>query len=136
MENSKKGFRDIQTIMKLTYGIVPIVAGLDKFTNFLADWQSYIHPGLLQILPVSGKGFMMLIGIIEITAGFLVLIKPKIGAAIVSSWLVLIGLTLLASGKFLDVAVRDIVMAVGAFALMKLTKHLEENSLGMQVSLQ
>ena len=134
MATTQKGFRDIQTIMKLTYGIVPIVAGLDKFTNLLADWPSYIHPGLLSILPVSGKAFIMVVGIIEIVAGILVFAKPKIGAAVVCAWLVLIGVSLLASGKFLDVAVRDLVMAVGAFALVKLTANLEERSFGMEVS--
>lgn len=135
MENTQKGFRDIQTIMKLTYGIVPIVAGLDKFTNLLADWPRYIHPGLLSMLPVSGKAFMMVVGVIEIVAGILVLAKPKIGAAVVSAWLVLIGLSLLASGNYLDVAVRDIVMAVGAFALMKLSANLQERSLEIGAAL-
>jgi hypothetical protein len=35
------------------------------------------------------------------------------------AWLVLIALTLLISGHY-DVAVRDLVMAVGAFSLFKL----------------
>ncbi|MBI1768238.1 MAG: hypothetical protein HYR67_07680 [Bacteroidetes bacterium] len=117
--------RDIQLFMKLTYGIVPIVAGADKFTNLLANWPEYLNPTLAGLLPFSGNTFMMIVGVIEIVAGILVLVRPKYGALVVSAWLVLIALTLLASGRFLDVAVRDVVIAVGAFMLVKLTGLVE-----------
>ncbi len=107
--------------MKLTYGIVPIVAGADKFTNLLAPWQEYLNPTIANLLPFSAVTFMMMVGVIEVVAGILVLVKPKLGSLVVCAWLVLIALTLLGSGKFLDVAVRDLVMAVGAFVLLKLT---------------
>ena len=64
---------------------------------------------------------MKVVGKIEIMAGVLVFLKPKIGAFVICAWLVLIALSLLASDRFLDVAVRDLVMAVGAFALAKLS---------------
>ena len=111
----------IQQFLKLTYGIVPIVAGVDKFTNLLTNWSEYLNPTLLNILPFNGSTFMMIVGIIEIIAGILVLIKPKQGAVVVCAWLVLIALSLLASGKALDVAVRDVVMAIGALALARLS---------------
>ena len=71
--------------------------------------------------PVKASVFMMIVGIIEIVAGILVLVKPSKGALVVSAWLILIALNLLASGSYLDVAVRDIAMAVGAFSLAKLS---------------
>ena len=108
--------------MKLTYGIVAIVAGLDKFTNILTQWEKYIHPGLASMLPFSPHVFMMIVGIIEIGAGILVLIRPAIGGLVVMAWLTLIALTLLASGNYLDVAVRDLVMAIGAFSMARLAK--------------
>ena len=119
-----KGFKEIQTTLKFTYGIVPIVAGLDKFTNLLTDWSGYLHPTLLSILPVSAHTFMMIVGIIEIVAGILVFLKTDKGALLVSVWLVLIALNLITSGKYLDVAVRDLVMAIGAFMLAKMTRLL------------
>jgi hypothetical protein len=64
---------------------------------------------------------MIIVGVIEIVAGILVLIKPKEGALVVCAWLVLIALSLIASGRFLDVVVRDLVMAVGASTLSRLT---------------
>ncbi len=121
MEKSIKGVIEVQTLMKLTFGIVPIVAGADKFTNLLTNWTEYINPTLAGILPFSGSMFMMIVGIIEIVAGILVLLKPQKGAYVVSAWLVLVALSLLASGKHLDVAVRDLVMAVGAFSLAKIS---------------
>jgi uncharacterized membrane protein YphA (DoxX/SURF4 family) len=121
MDIVQKKLTDIQTFMKFTYGIVPIVAGADKFTNILATWEEYLNPMLAGMLPVSPGTFMAVVGVIEIIAGILVLVRPRIGALVVSAWLVLIALTLIMSGKYLDVAVRDLVMAVGAFALWRLT---------------
>src|SRR5258707_15832877 len=121
MDIIEKKVRAIQVFKKFTYGIVPIVAGTDKFTNLLTTWQEYLNPTLAGMLPVSSATFMMIVGVIEIVAGILVLIKPLQGALVVCAWLVLIALSLLISGKFLDVAVRDLVMAVGAFVLFTLS---------------
>jgi hypothetical protein len=122
MEKPINELAKIQTLLKLTYGLVPIVAGADKFTNLLTNWSLYLHPSIASMLPFSDHAFMMIVGVIEICAGALVLVKTKLGAYIVSAWLVLIALTLLASGKFLDVAVRDLVMAIGAYSLVKITE--------------
>lgn len=112
--------KTVFTLLKYTYGLVPIVAGLDKFTNILTDWSQYISSGFANLLPFETATFMMIVGSIEIVAGILVLIKPKIGGYVVAGWLVAIALTLVFSGTYIDVAVRDIVMAVGAFSLAKL----------------
>jgi|SRR6185312_3819932 len=118
----------IQTLLKLTFGLVPIIAGADKFTNLLTNWEQYLNPSIASMLPFSAHTFMLIVGIIEIIAGIIVLTKTNIGAYIVSVWLVLIAITLIASGKFLDVAVRDLVMAIGAFSLAKITEITTTNS--------
>lgn len=112
----------VRNLLKYTFGLVPIVAGLDKFTNLLTDWSKYISDGLVGMLPFEPSSFMMAVGVIEIVAGILVLTKTKIGAYIVSAWLTLIAITLLFSWSYVDVAVRDLVMAVAAFCLAKLAK--------------
>jgi hypothetical protein len=117
----KQKVLSIQNVLKLTFGIVPIVAGLDKFTNLLANWESYLNPALIKMLPFSAHTFMMIVGVIEIAAGIIVLARPRIGAFIVSAWLTVIALSLLTSGHYFDVAVRDLVMAVGAFSLGRLS---------------
>ena len=110
--------------LRLTYGLVPIVAGLDKFTNILTDWTQYLSPQILRIVPVSGSTFMHAVGIIEIVAGVLVLSRfTRFGAYLVSAWLVAVAASLVSTGKYFDVAVRDAVMAVGAFTLARLTER-------------
>lgn len=111
-------------LLHLVFVIVPIVAGLDKFTNLLTQWDQYINPTLLEILPFSGHTFMVIVGVIEIVAGLIVLKKPEIGGYIVAAWLASIALTLIFSLNFLDVAVRDLVMAIGAFSMARLAKAL------------
>jgi uncharacterized membrane protein YphA (DoxX/SURF4 family) len=115
----------IRTVLRLTFTIVPIVAGLDKFTNLLTNWEQYLNPMVSQLLPVSPQVFMGIVGVIEIVAGIIVFSRPRLGALIVSTWLTGIALSLLASGHFLDVAVRDLVMAVSAFTLASLTAAVE-----------
>ena len=108
-------------MLRLTFGIVPIVAGLDKFTNLLANWSGYLGTNITGMLPINATAFMKIVGIIEIAAGIIVLIRPLIGAYIVMVWLICIALQLIIGGHYFDVAVRDLVMAIGAFTLAKLT---------------
>lgn len=121
MEDQAKTIKMVQTLLKFTYGLVPVVAGADKFTNLLTDWGHYLSVGQKAMLPFSEHVFMMIVGVIEIVAGALVLIAPQKAGYLVSAWLVLIALSLLSSGNYLDVAVRDIVMAIGAFCLAKIS---------------
>jgi uncharacterized membrane protein YphA (DoxX/SURF4 family) len=121
MEIAIQNARKVQQLMRYTYGLVPIVAGLDKFTNLLTDWKNYIAPALSNILPFSASTFMAIVGVIEIIAGIIVLIRPRIGGYIVMAWLIAIALNLLISGHYYDVAVRDLVMAIGAYSLAKLS---------------
>ena len=129
MDEKIKKITEVQTLLKFTFGIVPIVAGADKFTNLLTDWSKYLHPSLAGMLPFKAHVFMMIVGIIEIIAGVLVLINPVKGAYLVSVWLVLIALSLLASGNYLDVAVRDLVMAISAFSLAKISGVIDSRNL-------
>jgi hypothetical protein len=121
MESNSIGLlRPTYNILKITYGIVPIVAGLDKFTNVLTNWENYLNPTLAGAIPFSPHTFMIIVGVIEIVAGLIVLARPHTGGYIVSAWLTCIALTLLTSGRFLDVAVRDLVMAIGAFSMARM----------------
>jgi hypothetical protein len=121
MEATIQNAQNVQQVMRYTYGLVPIAAGLDKFTNLLTDWKSYISPSISNALPFSASTFMAIVGIIEIIAGIIVLMRPRIGGYIVMAWLIVIALALLAGGQYYDVAVRDLVMAVGAFSLARLS---------------
>jgi len=115
----------LQRTLKITYGILPIAAGLDKFTNLLTNWADYL--GNKSMIPMDPLSFMKIVGIIEIIAGIIVLVRPLAGAYIVMIWLICIALQLLFSGQYFDVAVRDLVMAIGAYTLARLTRIDTEN---------
>ena len=109
-------------VLKVAFGVVPFLAGLDKFTNLLADWPRYLSPVVEAILPVSGQTFMYVAGIVEMAVGIAILTRwTVIGSWVAAAWLVTIAANLVAAG-FLDVAVRDLVMASAAYALARLTE--------------
>lgn len=110
----------VTSLLKWTYGLVPIVAGVDKFTHLLTDWDKYLAPVVTNIIPLSASAFMNIVGVIEIIAGILVLVKPRIGSLVVALWLMGIVVNLLLTGQYYDIAVRDTVMAIGAFSLYML----------------
>jgi len=120
--NTQQLLRQPFNLLKFTFVLVPIVAGLDKFTNLLTDWEKYLNPSLAGLLPFPASTFMMIVGVIEIIAGIIVLKKTEIGGYIVAAWLTLIALTLVAGFNYVDVAVRDLVMAVSAFAMARISK--------------
>ncbi len=111
----------LQNSLRLSFGIVPIVAGLDKFTNLLTNWSDYLGTNIKSMLPLDALVFMKIVGIIEIIAGILVLVRPLAGAYLVMVWLICIALQLIFGGHYFDVAVRDLVMALGALTLAQLT---------------
>jgi uncharacterized membrane protein len=110
----------VTTILRLTYGLVPIIAGADKFTDLLANWDQSLSPALTKLLPFAPHTFMMIVGVIEIVVGLIVFFKPRIGALVVCLWLIGIAINLITTGQYYDVAVRDLVMSVGAYCLFTL----------------
>ncbi len=120
--------RPVWWALRITFGVVPILAGLDKFFELLAPWHQYLSPLVTRVLPISAHAFMMAVGVIEIIAGAIVL-SPwvRLGSTIVGFWLVAIALNLLTTGHYLDIAVRDLVMAVAAFSLARLESVRQES---------
>mgnify|MGYP003441454085 FL=1 len=109
--------------LRIGLGAVPFLAGLDKFFNILTDWGMYLSPTAERLLPVSGATFMHIVGVIEMIVGLAILTRwTRIGSYVAMLWLVLIALNLIAAGTFLDVAVRDVVMAIAAYTLARLTE--------------
>ncbi|MGB9466851.1 MAG: hypothetical protein WBR10_17220 [Candidatus Acidiferrum sp.] len=108
--------------LRIGVGLGPIIAGVDKYFNKLTDWGMYLSPLATKVVPVSATTFMHAVGIIEVIAGLIVLSKwTKLGSYIVMLWLLGIAANLLTTGMFYDLAVRDVEIAVGAFALSQLT---------------
>lgn len=115
--------------LKIGLGLGPIVAGIDKYFNKLTDWGMYLSPLATKIVPVSVPTFMHVVGMVEIIAGLIVLSRwTKIGSYIVMLWLLGIAVNLLTTGMFYDLAIRDVEIAVAAFALSQLSKLREEQT--------
>lgn len=103
--------------LKATFGLIPLLAGLDKFFNILVDWKIYLPEAAGDLLPFSPETFMMIVGVIEMIAGLAVLtVLTRLGAYVVMIWLVLIAIVVIIAGH-LDIAARDLGLAAGAFAL-------------------
>lgn len=123
MNESEKGLMTAWWALKIGLGATAFLAGLDKFFGLLANWEMYLAPAIAEMLPIPAATFMHIVGAIEMAAGLLVLSKlTRIGAYVVAAWLLAIAVQLVATGMFYDLAVRDVVMALGAFALAKLTE--------------
>jgi uncharacterized membrane protein YphA (DoxX/SURF4 family) len=108
--------------LRIGLGVGPIVAGVDKYFNILTDWSMYLSPLATKVVPVSAGTFMHIVGVVEVIAGLMVVSRwTKIGSYVVMAWLLSIAVNLLTTGMFYDLAVRDVEIAVGAFALAQLT---------------
>ena len=109
-------------ILRLGFTVAPIIAGLDKFLQLLTNWDKYVAPAVPATLGIAPHTFMMIVGVIEIAAGLLVAVRPRFGGYLVSAWLVGIIVNLVLVGGYLDVALRDLGLAMGAFALARLAE--------------
>ncbi|PYU59353.1 MAG: hypothetical protein DMG55_13800 [Acidobacteria bacterium] len=113
--------------LRIGLGMGPIITGIDKFFNKLTDWGMYLSPIATKIVPVSATTFMRGVGVVEILAGLIVLSRwTKLGSYIVMLWLVGIAVNLLTTGMFYDLAMRDVEIAIGAFALSQLAAVREQ----------
>lgn len=115
-------------LLYLGFIIAPLVAGVDKFTNFLTDWDKYLAPVVAGLLPFSAGTFMLFVGIVEIGAAALVALRPQIGAYVVAAWLAGIVINLLLIPGYFDVALRDFGLMLGALALARLSVEFAEGA--------
>jgi hypothetical protein len=109
-------------MLQLGFVVAPILAGLDKFFNLLVDWDGYLAPVIGDNLPFSASTLMMIIGVVEIAAGILVAVRPRIGGYVVAAWLLAIIVNLLLARDFYDIALRDLGLALGALSLARLAE--------------
>ena len=114
--------------LRIAFGLTAFLAGLDKFLNLLTNWEKYASPLLLDVIPLSAGTFMRVAGVVEILVGVAVLAGvTRLGGYVIAGWLTLIALSLLTTGQYFDVAVRDLVMACGAFVLARLSEVREQS---------
>ncbi len=107
-------------LLRTVFTVAPIVFGLDKFFNLLTHphhWSMYLAPWINGIVPGTADQCMYLVGVIEIAAGVLVAVAPRIGAWVVAAWLAGIIIDLLTLSGYYDIALRDFGLLAGAVAL-------------------
>jgi uncharacterized membrane protein YphA (DoxX/SURF4 family) len=113
-------------VLRIGLGLGPIIAGADKFTNVLTNWEMYLNPLGPRLLHIPPATFMHIVGVIEIIVGILIFTRfTRYAAYMLMAWLICIALNLVTQGTFFDLAVRDIEISLGAFALAKLTEVRE-----------
>lgn len=115
-------------ILHLAYTVLPILAGLDKFFEVLADWDRYLSPLFPQMLGISPETLMSVVGIVEIVAGLVVFFKPRLGGYLVMLWLWGIILNLLLIPGYYDIALRDFGLSLGALSLARLAVAAEASA--------
>ncbi|HEX2977556.1 MAG TPA: hypothetical protein VHO47_00325 [Candidatus Babeliales bacterium] len=124
-------------LLYYTYGFLPIITGLDKYFDLLGDWYIYLNLAISEFLNLTPVTFMYSVGAIEIIMGLLVFIRPRIGGYIIAVWLLAICINLISMGshaherygyimRHYDIVIRDIVIAIGAYVLVLLSKELNK----------
>jgi hypothetical protein len=123
IEVSSRPAHQAYQILHITYAVVPIITGVDKFFHLLCNWDLYLAPVIARLSPIGGHSLMLVIGVVEIIAGLVVAFKPKYGGYLVAAWLWGIIINLFLIPGFFDVAFRDFGLSLGALALARLSRE-------------
>jgi DoxX-like protein len=107
-------------LLRLAFTVAPIAFGLDKFWNQMVYWPKYLAPWVNDLMPGTAQQFMYFVGVVEIAAGVVVLLKPRYGAYLVAAWLAGIVTNLFSYPGWYDIAVRDFGLMLGALTLARL----------------
>ncbi|MGH3037957.1 MAG: hypothetical protein ACRDLZ_00880 [Gaiellaceae bacterium] len=115
-------FYQAYMLLRVGFTVAPILFGLDKFFNWMVDWTDYLAPWVNDIVPGSGQDFMYFVGVVEIAAGVLVAVAPRLGAYVVAAWLagIIVNLLTVDPPTYYDIALRDFGLMLGALTLGRL----------------
>lgn len=116
------------TLLRVGFTVAPILFGLDKFLGWLVDWRIYLAPEINDLLPGNVHQVLLAVGVIEIIAGVVVAVRPKLGGYLVAAWLAAIITSLLLQDDFYDVALRDFGLLLAALTLARLAGALDRGS--------
>jgi hypothetical protein len=73
-----------------------------------------------RLVPGSAASAMLAVGVVEVAAGLVVAVRPKVGGYLVAAWLAGIIGNLLLLGDHYDIALRDLGLLLAALALARL----------------
>ncbi len=127
MTASERNLNGAWWALRVGLGLGILLAGADKFFDVLATWSMYLSPLAERLLPVSGEAFLRAVGVVEIALGVAILTRwTRLGAYAMAAWLVGIAVNLAFAAHFWDLVVRDLEVALSAFALARLTEWRAE----------
>jgi hypothetical protein len=109
-------------LLRTVFTVAPILFGLDKFAHVLVDWDRYVAPEFMDLLPGNAHQLMYAVGAVEIVAGLVVALAPRFGGYLVAGWLSVIILNLLLQADYYDIALRDFGLLVATLALARLAQ--------------
>jgi hypothetical protein len=113
-------------LLRVAFTVAPILFGIDKFTEVLTDhWPAYLAGEYDDLIPGSAQDAMYIVGVVEIAAGLVVAVAPRVGGLLVAGWLTGIIVSLLLVGGYGDIALRDFGLLVGALALARLASAFQ-----------
>jgi uncharacterized membrane protein YphA (DoxX/SURF4 family) len=115
-------------VLRTAFVVAPILFGIDKFFNWMTFWPKYLWVGIPNVISVSPQHFMYAVGVVEIAAGVLVLLWPRVGSWVVAAWLAGIVTNVVIKSiavgghtqVFWDIALRDFGLMIAAIALARL----------------
>lgn len=107
-------------LLRIGFALAPILFGADKFAHVLVDWDKYLAPEFTDLFNAQAHTLMYFVGAIEIVAGLVVLVRPRVGGYLVAAWLAAIIVNLLLMADFYDIALRDFGLLLGALTLTRL----------------
>src|SRR5437879_8088752 len=81
-------------ILHVGFTVAPILAGLDKFTHLLVNWDKYLPGVVANVSPIQPHTLMLVVGVVEVVTGIGVWLNPQIFSYVVAASLVVILLNL------------------------------------------
>lgn len=118
------------SLLKYAFGISLILIGIDKVlhTNIFTDWEQYVSPLALSILPLTSMTLVSVLGFAEIVVGILFLTRfAAIAAIIAIITLIAIIVNLFSLGLY-DIALRDLLIVLSLYVFLLLNKYKIEHS--------
>jgi len=128
-DNRRSAAREGFEILHMGFTVAPVLFGIDKFLHWMTNWDAYLSPAFARLSPLSVHGSMLVVGVVEIVAGLLVAVRPKLGGLVVAAWLAGIIVNLALLGHAWDIALRDFGLLLGAAALARLGSAAEAGEL-------
>ena len=121
-------------MLRVGFTVAPILFGLDKYAHVLVNWDRYLAPLIVRQTPWTAHQIMYVVGAIEIVAGLLVAVRPRLGGYVVAAWLAGIIVNLLVIPGFYDIALRDFGLFIAAIALARLATAFAPGRAGRAIT--